>query len=114
MYKYFKSQSLFQITVVLKGTLRISGFNHLISILFLLFLLEILQISLIETETESNPNRLKHPRETSVFLWKSLEMFVMMTGEVSGIRLHRFLNIAFSSTYCTWHNFSFLWFIQTR
>ena len=50
-----------------------------------------------------------------MFLWMSLEMFVMVTWEVrSGIRLPRFLIIAFSSTYCTWHNFSFLWFIRTR
>ena len=76
--------------------------------------LEILRISLIETKTESNPNRVKNPREISIFLWKSLEMFVMVTGKVSGIRLPRFLIIAFSSAYCTWHNFSFLWFIQTK
>ena len=30
-----------------------------------------------------------------MFLWKSLEMFVMVTGKVSGIRLPRFLIIAF-------------------
>ena len=74
--------------------------------------IEILRISLLETKY--NQNRVKNPRETSMFLWKSLEMFVMVTGEVSGIRLPRFLIIAFSSTYCMWHNFSFLWFIQTR
>ena len=38
----------------------------------------------------------------------------MVTGEVSRIRLHRFLIIAFSSIYCTWHNFNFFWFIRTR
>ena len=37
-----------------------------------------------------------------------------MSEEVSGIRLHRFLIIAFSSTYCTWHNFSFLCFIRSK
>ena len=74
--------------------------------------IEILRISLIETKY--NHNRVKNPRETSMFLWKSLEMFVTVTGKVSGIRLPRFLIIAFSSTYCMWHNFSFLSFIQTR
>ena len=38
--------------------------------------------------------------ETSIFLWYSLEIFVMMTWEVSGIRLRRFLIIVLSSTYC--------------
>ena len=33
--------------------------------------IEILRISLIETE--SNPNRVKNPMETSIFLWKSLK-----------------------------------------
>ena len=75
--------------------------------------IEILMMSLIETE--SNPNRVKNPRETSMFLWKSLEVFFMVTWEVRrGIRLPRFLIITFSSTYCTWHTFSFLWFIRTR
>ena len=37
------------------------------------FSIEILRISLIETETESNPNPVKNPRETSIFLWLSLE-----------------------------------------
>ena len=55
--------------------------------------IEILRISLIETKY--NQNRVKNPRETSMFLWKSLEMFVMVTGKVSGIRLPRFLIIAF-------------------
>ena len=31
--------------------------------------LEILRISLIETETQSNSNRVKNPRETSIFRW---------------------------------------------
>ena len=31
-------------------------------------LLEILRISLIETKTESNPNRVQNPRETSISL----------------------------------------------
>ena len=74
--------------------------------------IEILRISLIETKY--NQNREMNQRETLMFLWKSLEMFVMVTGEVSGIRLPRFLIIAFSSTNCIWHNISFLWFIQTR
>ena len=67
--------------------------------------IEILRISLIETKY--NPNRIKNPKETSMFLWKSLEMSVMVSWEVrSGIWMPRFLIYAFSSTYCTWHNFS--------
>ena len=36
--------------------------------LFIKVVKEILQISLIETKTESNPNRVKNPKETSIFL----------------------------------------------
>ena len=43
-----------------------------------------------------------------------LVCFVMVTGEVSGIRLHRFLINAFACSYCTWHNFSISRFVRTR
>ena len=36
-------------------------------------LIEILRISLNETETKSNPNPIKNPRETSLFLWELLK-----------------------------------------
>ena len=85
----------YYLSFLIQITLNIEMLPCLVSI-FRLFLIEILRISLIETETQSNANRVKKPSETSIFLWKSLEMFVTVTREVHGIRLHRFLIIAFS------------------
>ena len=45
-------------------------------------LIEILRISLNETETKSNPNPIKNPRETSLFLWELLKYKCLLRPSV--------------------------------